>query len=148
MDSRYRPHTPSTLRTVRSFGAQLGSTLPEERGSSPLFVRASFEVRCETDWGESVAVVGSTAQLGAWRPEAGMRMTTNQRIYPSWRSEPLLLSEVLELEYKFVLDARFEFEFESEHDDSNSNLRWRVSSRSDSSSSSSCSSFLRSRWSP
>ena len=103
MDSRYRPHTPSTLRTVRSFGAQLGSTLPEERGSSPLFVRASFEVRCETDWGESVAVVGSTAQLGAWRPEAGMRMTTNQRIYPSWRSEPLLLSEVLELEYKFVV---------------------------------------------
>ena len=83
--------------------------LPEERGSSPPFPSlspgnlVSFEVRCDTEPRETVVVVGSTAQLGAWKSGRGVRMTTNQRIYPSWRSETLLLSNVSELEYKFVV---------------------------------------------
>jgi len=96
---------PGEMRSVRSFGAHLGMPPAEERlnGLTPLFVRVSFEARVETEMGEVVVVCGEAAQLGAWEPEHGVRMTTYESIYPIWRCEPLLLSEMGEIQYKFVI---------------------------------------------
>jgi len=94
------------LPNVQSFGAQLGSLAEAESSqgpSRPLFTRVSFQVRCETEWGETVAVVGDVPQLGAWEPVSGVRMMTTEELYPVWNCEPLLLSESVELEYKFVV---------------------------------------------
>jgi hypothetical protein len=92
------------MRSVRSFGAHLGMPLVDDLlAAPPLFVRLSFEVRVETQWGETVAVVGDAEQLGAWQPERGVRMSTCDATYPIWRCEPLLLSEDGAIEYKFVV---------------------------------------------
>ena len=93
-----------------SVGAQLGFLGAPSQSSGgdraePLFRRVLFEVRTETVFGESVYIVGSTPQLGAWNPKRGIRMTTNEDTYPIWRCEPLLLNEGGEgsCEYKFVV---------------------------------------------
>ncbi|CAE7158513.1 CPK2 [Symbiodinium pilosum] len=63
--------------------------------------------------GEHLHVVGSHEGLGAWDPEKGARLTTNERTYPVWRSRQVELrcapedsSTVLVLKYKYVLDRR------------------------------------------
>ncbi|CAE7434202.1 CRK1, partial [Symbiodinium microadriaticum] len=63
--------------------------------------------------GEHLHVVGSHEGLGAWNPDKGARLTTNERTYPVWRSRQIELrcapedsSTVLVLKYKYVLDRR------------------------------------------
>ena len=45
-----------------------------------------FEVRVETNWGDTVVIVGATEQFGAWRPEGGLRLSTDEHTYPVWRA--------------------------------------------------------------
>ena len=94
------------LPTAQSFGAHLGTigSAKDEEGPNPWFVPTSFEVRAETQWGETVVVVGSAAALGSWNPAHGLRMTTNAGQYPVWRCDPLLLCAD-ELEFKFAANA-------------------------------------------
>lgn len=94
----------------RSVGASLASragwqTLKDESpgGGNKLFVRGSIECRVKTQWGDSVVMCGSTEQLGGWRPERALRMTTDDAIYPVWRCEPLLLCADDGVEFKFVV---------------------------------------------
>mmetsp|Transcript_35101 Transcript_35101/g.80868 ORF Transcript_35101/g.80868 Transcript_35101/m.80868 type:complete len:475 (+) Transcript_35101:80-1504(+) len=63
--------------------------------------------------GEHLLVVGSHEGLGAWNPEKAVRLTTDERTYPVWRSQQIELrcepeesSTVLVLKYKYVLDRR------------------------------------------
>ena len=100
----FRPHSGSV-------GAQLGflggppTPSNHERIERPLFVRVSFEVRTETSFGDTVVIVGETPQLGGWEPERGILMSTSEETYPTWRAEPLLLSEHSngDVEFKFVV---------------------------------------------
>ena len=75
----------------------------EDETSQRLFVRGCFEVRCETRFGDTVAIVGSSEQLGRWRPECGLLMTTDEASYPIWHCEPLLRAAADELEFKFII---------------------------------------------
>jgi trehalose 6-phosphate synthase/phosphatase len=96
-------------RSDRSFGAHLGAFTwaSDPQASSAvhkrLFIRASIEVRCETVFGDCVAVCGSTEQLGCWRPERALRMQTDEGMYPIWRCEPLLMCADDGLEFKFII---------------------------------------------
>lgn len=58
----------------------------------------------ETQYGDTVTVVGSVPDMGAWQPMEGLRMSTTEQMYPIWHCEPLLLStEATEIEYKFIV---------------------------------------------
>ena len=92
-----------------------GLSMQDERRSAVsqrLFVRACFECRAETAWGDMVAICGSSEQLGSWRPERALRMATDEVIYPIWRCEPLLLCSD-DVEFKFIIlrgDGSIEWE--------------------------------------
>lgn len=70
-----------------------------------------------TVWGESLRVVGAAQALGAWAPEEGVALATDQDIYPLWQSgevrfraapeelEPREGGQVA-LRYKYVRDRR------------------------------------------
>mmetsp|Transcript_19360 Transcript_19360/g.46606 ORF Transcript_19360/g.46606 Transcript_19360/m.46606 type:complete len:769 (+) Transcript_19360:64-2370(+) len=60
-----------------------------------------FEVRCDTDFGEEVRVVGSHDRLGNWISLKGCRCQTDNGSFPVWRSPALLLSGD-RVEYKYV----------------------------------------------
>ena len=89
-----------------SLGDQLAHLARSEDYTGRLFVRCSFEVRCEnTLFGDTVVIAGSTEQFGSWRPERGLRLTTDEQSFPIWRCEPLLraVNADEEIEYKFVI---------------------------------------------
>ena len=67
------------LTSAQSFGAHLGTigSTQEEAGPNPWFVPTSFEVRADTQFGDTILVVGSTAALGNWNPTNALRMATN-----------------------------------------------------------------------
>eukprot|EP00929_Paragymnodinium_shiwhaense_P050712 TRINITY_DN25543_c0_g1_i2.p1 TRINITY_DN25543_c0_g1~~TRINITY_DN25543_c0_g1_i2.p1 ORF type:complete len:654 (-),score=104.60 TRINITY_DN25543_c0_g1_i2:283-2112(-) len=44
-----------------------------------------WEVKCESTLpGDELVVVGSCSQLGRWRPEQGLRLTTSEQVFPRW----------------------------------------------------------------
>ena len=90
----------SRTLSVSSHLSQLGRA---EEKSMRLYVRASFEVRAETEWGDYVVITGSSEQLGDWRPERGLRMVTTEATYPIWQCEPLLRCTSDTIEYKFCI---------------------------------------------
>ena len=86
-------------------GMQLAGLQLELRNNhrTRLFVRASIECRVETRWGDAVVMCGSCDALGCWQVERGLKLTTDESIYPVWRAEPLLHGVDDALEFKFVL---------------------------------------------
>lgn len=60
-----------------------------------------FQVKCSTQPGEDVRVVGCSSQLGDWMPARGVRLQTTPDTYPFWKSESIALSE--DTEYKYVV---------------------------------------------
>lgn len=66
-------------------------------------MQVQFEVQCtETKPGESVFVVGSAAELGAWDPKKGLNLKTDSTRFPVWYSEVALAPDISVL-YKFVI---------------------------------------------
>ena len=59
----------------------------------------------QTLWGESARVRGDHAALGAWgQVHSGLRMTTDSRSYPTWRSQEEVSAPLgAPLRYKFVI---------------------------------------------
>ena len=109
----------SRARARASFGAQLelaGKPADGEGLTRSLFVRVHFEVRANTVFGEHVYIVGNLPQLGCWEPRRGIRMETSEGEYPTWRVDPLLLSNEApsgEVEFKFVtVDAKGDVNWE------------------------------------
>lgn len=49
-----------------------------------------------------MAVVGSSKELGAWDAKSAVKMTTNEKDYPKWKSEELTVIPA-QLEYKYIL---------------------------------------------
>ncbi|EPR58368.1 trehalose-phosphatase [Toxoplasma gondii GT1] len=73
-----------------------------------LYTRVFFRAVVRTDFGERVAVVGSSPSLGNWQAEHGHELTTNEDVFPSWFSkEPVYLPLKKPISYKYVvLDER------------------------------------------
>ena len=64
----------------------------------------SFQVQADTRWGDTVALVGSTEQLGAWAPDRGLALCTDAASYPVWRLPTAqLLAVGAVYEFKFVI---------------------------------------------
>lgn len=47
-------------------------------------MQLTIEAKTETQWGDTVVLVGSTAQLGSWQPSRGIRLCTDASSYPVW----------------------------------------------------------------
>lgn len=61
-----------------------------------------FKVRCQTEMGEDVRVVGSVPALGSWNPALALRMQTDANSYPLWKSGSGLVVDA-DIEYKYVV---------------------------------------------
>lgn len=71
---------------------------PFASGGRP--IGAAFEVIVETRWGDAVVLVGSSKELGEWKPHQGLKMSTDCSCYPTWHVKADLVEES---EYKFVI---------------------------------------------
>ncbi|MEV7176654.1 carbohydrate-binding module family 20 domain-containing protein [Kitasatospora sp. NPDC093679] len=60
-----------------------------------------LQVTAATEYGDTVLVSGSTAELGAWDPATAVPLTTDARSYPTW-SVDLLLPPGGQLTYKYL----------------------------------------------
>ncbi|WP_030277506.1 carbohydrate-binding module family 20 domain-containing protein [Streptomyces sp. NRRL B-24484] len=60
-----------------------------------------LQVTAATEYGDTVLVSGSTAELGAWDPAKAVPLTTDARSYPTW-SVDLLLPPGGQLTYKYL----------------------------------------------
>eukprot|EP00928_Gymnodinium_smaydae_P081959 TRINITY_DN65391_c0_g1_i1.p1 TRINITY_DN65391_c0_g1~~TRINITY_DN65391_c0_g1_i1.p1 ORF type:complete len:232 (-),score=19.01 TRINITY_DN65391_c0_g1_i1:20-715(-) len=83
----------SCARAATQFSSSTGSTCSSE-GTS-----VSFRVTKHTVWGDSMKLVGSSPQLGAWNVQLAPAMTCDA--YPSWHLE-LDLGVNPNVEFKFV----------------------------------------------
>ena len=63
-----------------------------------------FQVKAETIMGESIAIIGSTPELGMWQVEDCIHLNTSEQDYPLWWIELDLLAVDGEnkIEYKYI----------------------------------------------
>eukprot|EP00746_Dinoflagellata_sp_MGD_P032258 gnl/MRDRNA2_/MRDRNA2_17677_c0_seq1.p1 gnl/MRDRNA2_/MRDRNA2_17677_c0~~gnl/MRDRNA2_/MRDRNA2_17677_c0_seq1.p1 ORF type:complete len:717 (-),score=156.47 gnl/MRDRNA2_/MRDRNA2_17677_c0_seq1:199-2349(-) len=61
-----------------------------------------FQVKCVTQVGENVRLVGSTKTIGMWTPSLAVRLTTDKDTYPVWKSNSIVLLEP-DVEFKYVV---------------------------------------------
>jgi hypothetical protein len=74
-------------------------------------IPVKFQVHCsKTKPGQILKLVGSTAQLGNWNPQAGLTFFTSAQDFPNWRAGILFdLCGLIDsypgalFEYKYVL---------------------------------------------
>lgn len=90
---------PAHLEKVRK-----SLRLPGDTAASPQ-TKVYFHVEySKVAFGETVSVVGSHPNLGAWHPDKGVRLTTNEAIFPIWISaDPTFVELHSEVQYKFVV---------------------------------------------
>lgn len=66
-------------------------------------VEVTLAARGETAWGESLAVAGDAAALGAWAPAAALPLETDATRYPLWTTAaPIVLPLGARLEAKLI----------------------------------------------
>jgi hypothetical protein len=66
-------------------------------------VEVGLQARAETSWGQSIAVAGDAAALGAWDPAAALPLATDASSYPIWTTaSPLVLPLGARVEAKLV----------------------------------------------
>ena len=93
-----------------AFEPPSSSTLPARLPQAPLqptqapaTIRLAFECKVETKWGDTAVLVGAADKLGAWSPDRGVPMFTDESCYPVWKADVSLLCASDELEYKIVI---------------------------------------------
>ena len=60
-----------------------------------------FKVKYETQVDQEVRVSGGIEELGFWKPEKGLRMTTTSQTYPIWTTTEVITCPVdMEINYK------------------------------------------------
>ena len=52
-----------------------------------------FTTCVQTQWGDSVKVVGSSADLGSWDPHGALELTTDAHRYPAWQAQWILTAK-------------------------------------------------------
>jgi len=63
----------------------------------------------QTEWGESIGVVGDCGELGDWRPERGSYLATDPSSYPRWCGNEVQVeigAEPVAFRYKYFRDRR------------------------------------------
>ena len=66
----------------------------------------NFKTKKYTNYGDSLYVVGNYEMFGNWNPKMGLKLTTDKRSYPIWKSEILETNnqdDILNFEYKYVV---------------------------------------------
>lgn len=64
--------------------------------------RLTFIIRCKTEFGQRLRIVGNDPALGGWDPVRGVELTTSQGDYPKWRIS-LTVPANRQLEYKYCI---------------------------------------------
>lgn len=67
--------------------------------------------KAETQPGEEIRVVGSSALLGQWDPQRSVALSTDARSYPYWSTQQVIWlhgddTGIAEFEYKYIRDRR------------------------------------------
>ena len=71
---------------------------------NPNYADIIFKVKYETTNGQEVRVSGGIEELGYWKPEKGLRMTTSPDSYPIWYTTKELTCPVnMEFFYKYLI---------------------------------------------
>lgn len=91
--------------------AVLDSTWHEMKLSDGHCIPVTFYVKAETQMGEILRLVGSSAELGGWNPDSGVTLTTNAGLYPQWKATvhfkaPPGQRSHMDVQYKYILDRR------------------------------------------
>lgn len=100
---RRTPSKTSFQELQRVFN-EAHSGVPTRTGNATMSLSFEATVDC-TKWGDTVALVGSLTELGSWRPDVGIRMTTDVSSFPVWKARlpPLACPPGSRLEYKLVI---------------------------------------------
>ncbi len=69
--------------------------------AQPLTLVTSFRIKCQTQLGDRVVVVGDCPELGSWQPDAGLPLVTSASTYPVYTSGTVDLSSGF-VSFKFV----------------------------------------------
>ena len=68
------------------------------------FGSVSFQCKYDTEFGQSLRLVGNIEELGSWNPENSLVLSTDPSIYPVWKSSIEISCPVgMEIIYKYVL---------------------------------------------
>ena len=63
-----------------------------------------FKCKFETEFGQTLRIVGNIEELGSWEPAKSLTMITNQANYPVWESTQEITGPVgMEIYYKYVI---------------------------------------------
>eukprot|EP00915_Cephaloidophora_sp_WS-2016_P000681 GHVH01000868.1.p1 GENE.GHVH01000868.1~~GHVH01000868.1.p1 ORF type:complete len:259 (+),score=39.27 GHVH01000868.1:84-860(+) len=67
-------------------------------------MKIEFQIAIETNFGDSVALVGSQNQLGNWNLDESQLCHTDAKLFPSWKTGVIDIENIdQELEFKFVV---------------------------------------------
>ena len=55
-----------------------------------IIIGIEFSANCQTEFGDIVYICGNIHELGEWNPLKGLRLYTDIRLYPRWRSYRVL----------------------------------------------------------
>jgi len=65
--------------------------------------KVTFEVSAYTIYSENVYIVGSVPELGEWNPKRAIKMRTDEKMYPLWISDGILLDiSKSNIQYKYL----------------------------------------------
>lgn len=79
-----------------------GSAMEDGAGEAETFV--TFAVVAETDFGDRLVLLGANRELGAWRPEHGIALSTSAESFPVWTvTVRLQACSSASLSYKFAV---------------------------------------------
>ena len=71
---------------------------------NPNLSQVSFRVKFETNYGQSVYIIGNIEELGSWDPSKALLLYTNKEKYPIWKSTTDIVCPVgMEIYYKYLV---------------------------------------------
>ena len=80
---------------------------------NPNLSQVSFRVKYETEYGQSVFIVGNIEELGSWDPSKAIPLTTTPENYPIWKSTTDLICPVgMEIDYKYLVKQNQNYHWE------------------------------------
>lgn len=95
---------PSFVYPAAAAGWSAGEGSQPTPSHVPYTIKLCFEMKVETQWGDTVVLVGSSPQFGSWNPHQGLRLSTSEHTYPAWSLQGVRVRCDCDiLEYKVVV---------------------------------------------
>ncbi|KAF8820911.1 calcium-dependent protein kinase CDPK2 [Cardiosporidium cionae] len=67
-------------------------------------LQITWQCKCLiTKLGDTVAVLGAHEQVGAWKPQCAVPLSTDPTLFPIWRSTKVTFSHSMLVEYKYII---------------------------------------------